>query len=184
MKKIIAVIIAAVMLASMLCGCNAISIGKDLLSGSDVSSDISETSAQWEQAADDEAYLAMMNEKMQEYITVMTEISAMRERLAVLGSAKEIKKDAEFAAAAQSMTAWCQGAVSYPKGTLTDEKAQEICGLCSELGSATSVYLENLPDMAAGTYSGEVNEAEYLNSILDSAVEIYAKLLDVPAVQE
>lgn len=184
MKKIIAVIMVAVVLALMLSGCNTLSIGKELLSGSDVSSDSAETAARWEQAADDEAYLAMMNEKMQEYITGMTEISDMRERLGSLGSAKEIKKDAEFAAASQSMTAWCQSAVSYPKGTLTDEKAQEICGLCSELGSLTSVYLENLPDMAAGTYSGETDEEQYLNDILGRAVEIYAKLLDMPAVQE
>lgn len=183
MKKIIAVMIAALMLVSMLCGCNQLnmSIGKELLSGSDAAEEPLESAAQWEQAADDEAYLAMMNGKMQEYITCMTEISDMRERLSTLGGAKEIKKDAGFAAASQNMTAWCQGAVSYPKSTLTDENAQEICGLCSDLGSATSVYLENLPDILSGSYSGEISEEQYLNSIIDSAVEIYTMLNTLPA---
>ena len=182
MKKIAAIMLAAVIMVSLLCGCSDISsIGKELLSGSDVSDDATEGDiARWEQAADDEAYLTMMNEKMQEYITRMTQISAMRERLSTLGGAREIKKDGEFAAAAQSMTVWCQSAVSYPKSTLTDEKAQEICGLCSELGSATSVYVENLPDILSGSYSGEIGEEQYLNSIIESAVEIYT-MLNTPA---
>lgn len=177
MKKIIAVLAAAVILAAMLCGCSEMSIGKELLSGTDVIEGSEQQIARWEQAADDEAYIAMMNEKIQEYISGMTEISAMRERLAGLGGAKEIEKDAEFAAASQSMTQWCQGAVGYLQSSLTGEGAKEICGLCSELGSATSVYLENLPALLSGEYSGEVSEEQYLNGIIDNAIEIYNLLL-------
>lgn len=177
MKRLIAIISAVLILAAMLCGCSEMSIGKEL-SNTDVIEGSEEQIARWEQVADDEAYIAMMEGKIQEYITDMAEISSMRERLAELGSAKAIEKDEEFAALSQRLTQWCQGAVGYPESSLSGESAKEICGLCSELGSATSVYLENLPAILSGEYSGEVSEEQYLNSIIDNAIEIYKLLLE------
>ncbi len=171
-KKLLGAAALVMALLMLLCGC-----GEDeAVSDSDAAQ--TEPTAVWEELPDDEAYMQAMREKMDEYISLMTELSAMEKSLSALGSAEKIIAHEGFAAANEALSDWCEGAYSYPVGTLEGAQAQDICRQLCELAGATADYLELLPLMLSGSYTGVLPMSDYQNSIADSAIAVYEALTE------
>ena len=177
MKRFFSAVLC-LLLAAALCGCNAIE--GLIISGSDAGDDYSgsdEQQAVWAQAADDEEYLKMMNEKLNEYIICLTTLNAEKERLSALESEKKIQKDEQYIALNEEMLTWCAGAAGYPVEALSSQQAQEVCNLLHQLAETTAVYLEAYPKIAAEAYEGEPSAEELENQMIEYAVAA-SELLD------
>jgi len=170
-KRFMCVILALGLLVLMLCGCD----GSQSVSDSDASGVI-EKPVVWELAENDDEYMEMMRLKLNEYINCMTAVSSMERRLSVIESAEKIAADEEFAAVTGQLYDWCEGALGYPAENLSSADAKTVCQQMCELAGATTVYLDNLPAMLDGTYTGELSAADYQNSIVDNALAIYELL--------
>ncbi len=171
MKKIFFMLTALLMLALLLCGCS----GETAVSDSDAP-ERDEIPVVWEQLPDEESYLEMMSKKLNEYIRCITTLSTMERRLTVLADEEKIAADEQYAAIAEQLGDWCEGARSYPADTLINDRAKAVCLQMAELAGATEDYLEVLPSMLAGTYEGELTHDDYRNSLTDSAVYIFGLL--------
>jgi len=170
MKKIIALFVSVCLLL-VFCACS----GSGDVSGSDAP-DVVEIPEEWDLAASDDEYLAMMQEKVNEYIICMTSLSSMEKRLALLGDEQKIADDVQFCEVTDQLYDWCEGALGYPEEMLINDSAKSVCMQIQELAGATVIYLDNLPAMLAGTYTGELSADDYKNSIADSAVAVFEML--------
>ncbi len=174
MKRTLSVILSVLCFMLLLSGCDGEAFqfpGREV-SETDVQTGEVEA-AVWEQASSDEAYIAMMEDKLDEFILGFTELSGEKERLAELGSKRKILSDVRFTELSGELNEWCECAVGYSDYALEDEQAKEICRQTAQLGSLTSEFLAAYPELAGGGTSGGRTMEDYENEIVNLTVAVF-----------
>lgn len=195
MKKIIACALALCFMLS-LSGCAQLLGGTRTTSGSDVSgSDTVSSSdttpivpeeedeeedfdfvityrsiaASWETAADDEAYLAAAQERLDEYTLLITSLGTMLPELASrCDSADDVRRDDAYMPLSAALVQWSKNVIGYDSSAL-GEQAAAVHQKLLALAQLTEEYIELVPTICLAEDTAESDG--YIDDILGLMIE-------------
>ncbi len=133
----------------------------------------------WDVAPDDDAYMKLMGEKLEQYIDYMTQLSSMRTTLSGCKNVQKVKENEKYNVLYASIVQWCGAAKDYPASSLYGEEAKEVRNDMIDMAAATLQYMELYPSLVCAEKSAEkdVKRADaLLETMLSYAVELDGKL--------
>lgn len=151
-----------------------------IVSGTDEQEDI------WPQEPDDEAYLAMLSDRLTDISDLFIRLGELDTALSQYTDAQRVRDNDSFRAVAEEILLWCEGAETYNTGLLESEQANACSDLSIRLASSLRTYVESYPQLITGDTSGSdlIDRADQINTVMNDIVVLFTTLHSAPTADE
>lgn len=134
-------------------------------------SDESEEIISWQEVETDEAYRSLMTGKIDDVITLLTQLEDLKKELADCKSPAQVESNEQYADIKRQLIGWCNGAQTYSAAAL-GEDSRNASVIADDIASNIRSYLDAYPQAVCGSESAQQTTVELLEHIVTSVFSL------------